>query len=79
MYEPEDELPQSLNVVEDWRDGHVGDWVKTDDDCVIQVLRRGRMLRTQGRDKIREYIGTCTGTFLIGPRAKMDASKRANI
>ena len=79
MYEPEDELPQSLSVVEDWRDGHLGDWVKTDDDCVIQVLRRGQMLRAQGRDKIREYIGTCTGTFPIGPRIKMDTSKRANI
>ena len=79
VYEPEDELPQSLNVVEDWRDGHVSDWVKTNDDCVIQVLRRGQMLRSKGRDKIREYIGTCTGTFPIGPRIKMDTSKRANI
>ena len=79
MYEPEDKLPPNLNVVEDWRDGHVSDWVKTDDDCVIQVLRRGQMLRAKGRDKIREYIGTCTGTFPIGPRVKMDTSKRANI
>ena len=47
VYEPEDELPQSLNVVEDWRDGHVSDWVKTNDDCVIQVLRRGQMLRAK--------------------------------
>lgn len=79
MYEPEDELPQNLKVVADWRDGHIGDWVKTDDDCVIQVLRRGQMLRAKGRNKIREYIGTCTGTFPIGPRTKMDTSKRANI
>ena len=79
MYEPEDKLPPNLNVVEDWRDGHVSDWVKTDDDCVIQVLRRGQMLRAKGTDKIREYIGTCTGTFPIGPRVKMDTSKRANL
>ena len=37
------------------------------------------MLRAKGRNKIREYIGTCTGTFPIGPRIKMDTSKRANI
>ena len=79
MFEPEDQLPQSLKVISDWRKGQVGDWVKTDDDCVIQVLRRGQMLRSKGRDKVREYIGTCTGTFPIGPRVKMDASKRANI
>lgn len=79
MFEPEDQLPQSLKVVRDWRDGEVGDWVEADDECVIQVLRRGQMLRSKGRDKVREYIGTCTGTFPIGPRVKMDTSKRANI
>ena len=79
MFEPEDKLPKSLKIVSDWRDGRIGDWVKADDDCVIQVLRRGQMLRSKGRDRIREYIGTCTGTFPIGPRTKMDTSKRANI
>ena len=79
MYEPEDVLPKNLKVFDNWRKGHIGDWVKADDDCVIQVLRRGQMLRAKGRNKIREYIGTCTGTFPIGPRIKMDTSKRANI
>jgi hypothetical protein len=79
VYEPNDLLPESLKVVEDWRDGHVGDWILADDECVIQVLRRGQMLRAKGRDKVREYIGTCCGTFPIGPRIKMDTSKRANI
>ena len=79
MYEPEDELPKSLKVFDNWKDGQIGDWVKADDDCVIQVLRRGQMLRAKGKHKIREYIGTCTGTFPIGPRIKMDTSKRANI
>jgi hypothetical protein len=79
VYEPEDVLPKSLKVVKDWKNGHVGDWVKTDDECIIQVLRRGQMLRSKGKSKIREYIGTCTGTFLIGPQVKMDTSKRTNI
>ena len=79
VYEPNDPLPRSLRVVDNWRNGHVGDWVLADDECVIQVLRRGQMLRSKGRDKIREYIGTCCGTFPIGPRIKMDTSRRANI
>ena len=79
VYEPSDPLPKNLRIVEDWREGHVGDWVLADDECVIQVLRRGQMLRSKGRDKVREYIGTCTGTFPIGPRIKMDTSKRENI
>ena len=79
MYEPNDPLPKNLNVVEDWRDGHIGDGVLADDDCVIQVLRRGQMLRSKGKNKVREYIGTCTGTFPIGPNVKMDTSRRVNI
>ena len=79
VYEPNDPLPKNLNVVEDWRDGHIGDWVLADDDCVIQVLRRGQMLRSKGKNKVREYIGTCTGTFPIGPNVKMDTSRRVNI
>ncbi len=79
MYEPSDQLPKSLKVVKDWRNGHIGDWVLADDECVIQVLRRGQMLRSKGKNKVREYIGTCTGTFPIGSNAKMDTSKRVNI
>ena len=79
MYEPEDALPKSLKVKNNWRDGQIGDWILADDNCVIQVLRRGQMLRAKGKDKIREYIGTCTGTFPIGPRVQMDTSRRENI
>ena len=79
VYEPNDPLPRNLNVLEDWRDGHVGDWVLADDECVIQILRRGKMLRAKGKNKVREYVGTCTGTFVVGPNTKMDTSKRTNI
>ena len=79
VYEPNDPLPQSLKVVKDWRNGHVGDWVEADDECIIQILRRGKMLRAKGKNKVREYVGTCTGTFPIGPNIKMDTSRRVNI
>ena len=79
MYEQEDVLPKNLKVLDNWRSGQIGDWVKADDECVIQILRRGQMLRSKGKNKVREYIGTCTGTFPIGPNIKMDTSKRLNI
>jgi len=79
VYEQEDVLPKSLKVVTNWRSGQIGDWVIADDECVIEILRRGQMLRSKGKNKVREYIGTCTGTFPIGPNVKMDTSKRVNI
>ena len=63
----------------DWRDWQVGDWIKTDDECILQVLRRGKMMKKMGKKKVVEYIGTCTGTFTISKNAKMDGSKRENI
>ena len=74
-----DEVPEDLNYLKDWRKGSIGDWVLSDDECVIQILRKGTMLKPKG--KVREvfYIGTCTGTFLISEKTKMDTSKRVNI
>jgi len=79
VYDPDDPIPDRLIVQSNWREGRAGEWVKTDDNCVIQVLRRGKMSKPKGRNKIREYIGTCTGTFPIGDSVKMDTSRRVNI
>ena len=79
VYDPEDQVPNGLVVIGNWRDSRTGDWVKTDDDGIIQVLRRGNMTRKYGRNKVREYVGTCTGTFPVGKNVKMDTSRRANI
>ena len=38
VFESMDEVPSDLSVVPDWRVSHIGDWVKADDGCVIQVL-----------------------------------------
>jgi len=79
VFESMDEVPSSVDVVPDWRVSHIGDWVQADDGCVIQVLRKGKMIRNKGKDRIRSYIGTCTGTFVCIPRTKMDTSRRRNI
>ena len=79
VYDPEDQIKNGLVVIENWRDSRIGDWVKADDDCIIQVLRKGQMVRKYGRNKVREYVGTCTGTYPVGINVKMDTSRRVNI
>ena len=79
VYEPDDTLPEGMVVIEDWRDGHIGDWVKTADDCVIQILRSGSMLKPKGKIREVRYIGTCTGTFPVSKRVVLDSSRRHNI
>tara|TARA_R100000781_G_scaffold774_1_gene1338 strand:- start:1475 stop:2194 length:720 start_codon:yes stop_codon:yes gene_type:complete len=76
VYDDTTEVPASIKVIADWRDGQVGDWVQTDDGCVIQVLRKGKMLRKKGT---QYYLGTCTGTFPVSKNMKMDSDRRPNI
>ena len=76
VYDDITEVPDLIKVIADWRDGQVGDWVHTDDGCVIQILRKGKMLRKKGT---QYYIGTSTGTFPVSKKMKMDADRRPNI
>ena len=78
VYEPDDVLPSSIKIV-DWRKASVGDWVKADDECYIQILRKGKMIVPKGCKKTREYVGTCTGTFPVSSKVKLDTSRRVNI
>tara|TARA_R100000234_G_scaffold97129_1_gene65455 strand:- start:2581 stop:3309 length:729 start_codon:yes stop_codon:yes gene_type:complete len=79
VFEDIDELPSDVVIASDWRSAEIGDWVKADDGCYIQILRKGKMVVPKGRNKVREYVGTCTGTFPVTSKAKMDTSRRLNI
>ena len=79
VFDSIDEVPLEIAYLEDWRDGHLGDWVKTSDGCVIQILREGTMMKSKGKVRSVRYIGTCTGTFIVSKKTKLDASKRVNI
>ena len=79
VYESKEELPEGFILFPDWRDAQIGDWVEADDGCIIQILRRGEMKTRRGKAKSRAYVGTCTGTFMCTPKAKMDTSKRENV
>ena len=67
VYDDVEELPKDFKYI-DWRTASVGDWVKADDGCFIQILRKGKMVVPKGRNKVREYVGTCTGTFPVSSR-----------
>ena len=79
VFDSEDELPRGLDCLQDWRAASIGDWVKADDDCYIQILREGKMFQPKGKIKERRYLGTCTGTFIVADKTLMDTSKRVNI
>tara|TARA_R110002020_G_scaffold385579_3_gene596489 strand:- start:433 stop:1161 length:729 start_codon:yes stop_codon:yes gene_type:complete len=79
VFDPDDILPAGLIVQSNWRKGRVGEWIKADDDCVLEVLRQGTMKRQKGKKREVAYVGTCTGTFPAYNHAKMDTSKRINI
>jgi hypothetical protein len=79
VYDSKDELPESIHVVDDWKSAEAGDWVRADDNCYIQILRKGKMHASMGRNRLRYYVGTCTGTFPTSKKATMDTSRRINI
>ena len=76
VYDSIVELAPNIKPLREWRKANIGDWVFTDDDCIIQILRRGTMLRKNGQ---MAYVGTCTGTFTVSKETIMDADKRNNI
>ena len=79
VFDDKEELPPGIDVVPEWRNAKIGDWVEADDGCYIQILRRGKMKATWGKNRIRHYVGTCTGTFMCNKNTKMDTSKRENV
>ena len=79
VFESIEEVPKDITFLRDWRDSHVGDWVLADDGCIIQILRKGKMVKPAGKNRTVHYVGTCTGTFVVSPKVKMDTSRRINI
>ena len=79
VFNDKEELPSGIDVVPEWREANIGDWVEADDGHIIQILRKGKMKATWGKNRIHNYIGTCTGTFMCKKSVKMDTSKRENV
>ena len=67
LYESVDmfkKINSDVKIVDDWRDGNTGDWVKTDDDYVCQVLKRGTIYEKVDQ-RSKDFIRTVCGTFII--------------
>ena len=45
VFDSIDEVPSEIIYLEDWRDGHLSDWVQASDGSVIQILREGTMIK----------------------------------
>tara|TARA_R100001530_G_scaffold48329_3_gene36296 strand:+ start:1263 stop:1979 length:717 start_codon:yes stop_codon:yes gene_type:complete len=69
VYDLESELPEEIRPIKNWRDGCDGDWVHTDDDAYIQVLKRKKIGKT-------DVVQTCIGTYSV--TGKMDTAERKN-
>ena len=76
VYDTASEGPSNIFINKDWRRANIGDWVLADDESVIQILRKGSMLRKNGEIA---YIGTCTGTFVVSDNTYLDTDRRINI
>ena len=79
VFDDKEELPSGIDVIPEWRDANIGDWVQADDGCYIQILRKGTMQTRGGKHRTRHYVGTCTGTFMCNKTVKMDTTKRENV
>ena len=49
VFDSEDEVPSDIRYLKDWRGSSISDWVLSDDGCVIQILRKGTMLKPKGK------------------------------
>ena len=79
VFDSIDEVPSDISYLHDWRRGEIGDWILADDGAVMQILRKGTMMKAKGADRCVKYIGTCTGTFIVSDKNKLDSSRRVNI
>jgi|TARA_R100001480_G_scaffold148524_1_gene148067 hypothetical protein len=62
--------------VKDWREGKEGDWVWSDDDNIVQLIKVSNVINHPGDRKNYKYakgwVRTVVGTFLNRPNTIMD-------
>lgn len=64
------------SICSNWRDANEGDWVLSDDDRIIQILKKGSIKHPQDVKNYtfcKHYVRTVVGTFLCLPKTYMDA------
>ena len=64
-----------ITPVKDWRDGKEGDWVYSDDDRIIQLLKVADLNHPNDRKNYKwakNYVRTVVGTFVNNKKTFMD-------
>jgi hypothetical protein len=62
-------------IVENWRDAQMGDWVLADDGGIVQILKRGTIKHPHDRKNYKfasGWVRTVVGTFLCRHTIRMD-------
>jgi len=59
-----------------WREGVEGQWVYTDDEHIVQILKRGKI---SGHGKTKSYVRTICGSFVIESSMDMNGFLADNI
>ena len=80
VYDSEEEFRvqyPKYGVVKAWREGNEGDWVFTDDNCVVQVLKRDILKSHTNRKEI--YIRTICGQRMIRDKKDLIGEVSSNI
>ncbi len=67
-----------IKLLKDWRDGHAGDWVITDDGQVTQIVLRNTMYNT-GRKIKNEVVKTLLGMAWVRPDGKLHGKPASSI
>jgi len=67
-----------IKPLEDWRDGHAGDWVVTDDGQVTQIVDRDTMYNT-GRKAKNEVVKTLLGMAWVRSDGKLQGKPASSI
>jgi ribosomal protein L31 len=71
-----EESHPDINVYFDWRKANEGDWVYSDDNRIIQLLKVSKSVKHPGDRKNYKYangwVRTVVGSFLNRPNIKMD-------
>ena len=64
-------------VLKHWKKGNEGEWVLTDDNCVVQILKKGYI--TDKKGKKNPYIRTICGTYSVDSKSVMEGKVAENI
>lgn len=68
---------KDTKLVSIWRNAKEGDWCKSDDGQVLQVIRRKNLKRAKYKDA--EYVRTLLGTYLCSGNKNMQGSPPKNM